>query len=251
MAWIETADGELTARHGERDAAEARRVLDLVADTRDRLAAVFPEPAGETAVVIHDSALALHLAQPSLAVARWRSDPAARRYLAGWFARGEVHVLTPRLLDARASGVPESRAVLALTPAALYASLVLGANNPGLPPPFTPASLRRYVRWAWLAQGAAQYFSGQTAHMRPAIARRLREGPAPAFPPALRDAALLGGTVLDLLAREEGAAAAAAFASRLHPGGAGAALCEAFHGRAIGHTAGTWRAHLAKLAAAT
>src|SRR5438105_765546 len=36
---------------------------------------------------------------------------------------------------------------------------------------------------AWLAEGAAVYFSGQGRHLRAAIARRLREGGRPAFPP--------------------------------------------------------------------
>lgn len=250
MPWVETVDGELTARHAERDAGAARDVIDLVADTRDRLAPLFPEAVGEAAIVIHDSALGLYLAQPYLALARWRADAAARRYLAGWVGRREVHVLSPARLAARASGLPESHEALELAPAALYAQLVVAANNPGLPPPFTPASMRRYLRWSWLAQGSAQYFSGQTAHLRPAIARRLREGPPPALPPAAGDAWLLGGTVFDLLAREEGTPAAVALASRLHPAGPVAALRDAFHGRAIGHTAGTWRAHLARLASA-
>ena len=45
-----------------------------------------------------------------------------------------------------------------------------------------------------------------------------------AFPPGLRDAPLLGGTVIDLLAREQGERAAARFACRLHPQGPRAAL---------------------------
>ena len=101
-----------------------------------------------------------------------------------------------------------------LAPAALYAQVVIGANNPGLPPPFRPGTFRRYLRWAWLAAGAAQYFSGQTPHARPAIARRLHEGPRPAFPPGIRDAMLLGGTVVDLVAREEGEEAAVRLACR-------------------------------------
>jgi hypothetical protein len=64
----------------------------------------------------------------------------------------------------------------------------------------------------------------------------------------LRDATLLGGTVIDLLAREEGEAAAARLAVRLHPQGARAALSEAFHGRSLAHTEGAWRSHLTRLA---
>jgi hypothetical protein len=157
-------------------------------------------------------------------------------------------VLAPRLLARRASAVPGSRELLMLTPRALYAAVVVGANNPELPPPFTPASFMRYLRWAWLAQGAAQYLSGQVPHLRPAIARRLHEGGRPKFPPGVRDAALLGGTVFDLLAREEGGRAAVDLACRpLHPGGAEAALVRAFGGREIAHTAAAWRSHLERL----
>jgi hypothetical protein len=159
-----------------------------------------------------------------------------------------VHVLAPRVLADRASNVAGSREMLMLTPAALYAQLVIAECNPGLPPPWRPRGLARAARWAWLLAGAAQWFSGQTPHARPAIARRLREGPRPAFPPSLRDAALLGGTVVDLLAREEGEAAAVRLACTLPPGGPRQALLEAFHGRALVHTEGTWRAHLARLA---
>jgi hypothetical protein len=125
--------------------------------------------------------------------------------------------------------------------------VVVGANNNQLPPPFRPGSFVRYMRWAWLAEGAAQFFSGQVAHLRPAIARRLREG-TPPFPPSRRDAALLGGTVFDLLAREEGEPACVNLACRLHPGGPPAALEKAFGGRAPRHTEDAWRAHLARLA---
>ena len=50
-----------------------------------------------------------------------------------------------------------------LAPRALYAAVVVGANNPELPPPFTPGSFMRYLRWAWLAQGAASGSLGKRA----------------------------------------------------------------------------------------
>ena len=250
MPWVESISASFRARHDSADADDAARVLDQLEHARDALDKHFPRTVGEISVVIHDSELGLALSQPYLLLARTLTAPAGRRYLVGWFNSNELHVLAPRLLARRASNVPESRELLMLSPAALYAQLVAGTNNRDLPPPFTPSSFRRYMRWAWLAQGAGQYFSGQTAHVRPIIARRLHEGPAPEFPPGIRDAALLGGTVLDLLAREEGEAAAVRLATRLHPEGAGAALVEAFRGRALAHTEGTWRAHLARLASA-
>jgi hypothetical protein len=56
--------------------------------------------------------------------------------------------------------------------------------------------------------------------------------------------------VFDLLAREEGEAACARLASLPLPSDARAALEKAFHGRALKHTDGTWRTHIARLAAA-
>ena len=57
---------------------------------------------------------------------------------------------------------------------------------------------------AWVSEGSATYLAGQVPHMRAAVARRLREGGRPSFPPAARDALVLGGTVFDFLAREAG-----------------------------------------------
>ena len=106
--------------------------------------------------------------------------------------------------------MPGSREALLLTPQHEYAHLVVGANNPYLPPPFSWSTFRRYVRWAWLCEGAATWLSGQAPLLRAAIVRRLREGGRPAFPPEPRDAMLLGGTVFGLLEQEHGARRAAA-----------------------------------------
>ena len=246
-SWVESSSRNFTARHDETEAAAVRGVLALLEDTRERVAAVFPQLPAEVTVVVHSSPGQLDLAQPFLPVMRRLTSPEARRYVAGWAGRGTLHVLAPRLLDERAANVEGSREMLALTPAALYVQLVVGACNPDLPPPWSARSGARAVRWAWLLAGTAQWFSGQTAHARPAIARRLREGARPDFPPRLRDAALLGGTVVDLVAREEGVAAAVTLACSPPAGGSRAALVATFGGRALVHTEGTWRAHLARL----
>jgi hypothetical protein len=106
--------------------------------------------------------------------------------------------------------------------------------------------MARWGRWAWLIEGAAQWLSGQTRHVHPAVARRLREGGTPEFPPSRADAILLGGTVFDLLAREEGDRACVTLARGPHPDGPGRALEIAFP-RALRHTESAWRAHLARL----
>ncbi|MEA2151540.1 MAG: hypothetical protein QOD69_3370 [Solirubrobacteraceae bacterium] len=247
-AWVESSSRNFNARHDEAEAAGVRSVLTLLEDTRERLATVFPAVPAELTVVVHSSAMQLDLAQPFLPVMRRLTTPAARRYLAGWTSRGTLHVLAPRLLEERAANVEGSREMLLLTPAALYVQLVVAECNPGLPPPWSARSTARAVRWAWLLGGTGQWFSGQTAHARPAIARRLREGARPDFPPGLRDAPLLGGTVIDLLAREEGVPRAAELACAPPRGAPREALVAAFNGRALVHTEGTWRAHLARLA---
>lgn len=247
-SWVETASRNFTARHEERDEADAEVVLGLLEDTRERLAPLFGRLPAEVTVVLHPSRLELDLAQPLLPVVRRLTTPAARRYVAGWAGSGALHVLAPRLLAERAANVEGSREMLALTPAALYVQLAIARCNAALPPPWSPRATIRAARWAWLLAGTAQWFSGQTAHARPAIARRLREGSRPDFPPSLRDAALLGGSVIDLVAREEGVQSAVRLACALPRGGPREALVSVFHGRAMVHTEGTWRSHLARMA---
>ena len=250
MAWVESSSPSFAARHESEDATAAAAVLEALERARDRLGELFSRAPGELTVVLHRSPAALVMAQPYLLAARARSAPAGRRYQVGWYGAREIHVLAPRALAARASAAEGSREALMLTPVAMYASVVIGANNPDLPPPFTLGSFRRLARWAWLAQGAAQFFAGQVPHLRPAIALRLRESRAPAFPPSRRDAPLLGGTVFDLLAREEGEAACARLAALPLRADARAALEKAFHGRSFRHTEDTWRTHLSRLGGA-
>jgi hypothetical protein len=247
VTWVETTSPHFAARHDVADAHDVVGVLELLEGTRARLAADFPAVPDEVDVVVHGSPAQLDIATPYLPLVRRLTAPAARRYLVGWFGTREIHVLAPRVLAARASQVPGSLELNLLAPAALYAHVVIGASNPGLPPPFTPRAFRRYLRWAWLAAGGAQWLSGQTAHARPAIARRMHEGERPAFPPGIRDAQLLGGTVLDLLAREEGEAACLHLLLSPLPRDPRSALRESFHGRPLNHTEATWRAHLARL----
>jgi hypothetical protein len=247
VAWLETASETFVARHDERDAPDVERVLAQLEHTRARLDARFPARVGDLGIVLHPSAAQLDAATPWLPLQRRMTAPAARRYLVGWTAERELHVLAPRLLAHRASNVEGSLEMLMLAPAALLARRYLAANHPGMPPPFGPRTFRRWMRWAWLLEGGAQYFSGQARHVRPAVTRRLREGGAPAFPPGRRDATLLGGSVFDLLAREEGERACVTLACGPHPDGPRGALKAAFGGRGLRHTEAAWRSHLARL----
>jgi hypothetical protein len=247
-SWLETASAHFTARHAEEDAEHAAAVLAQLEAMRDRLGGLLEALPDDVAVVLHGSEGQLAMARPALPLRRVLTAPAGRRLLAGGLAGTDIHVLTPPLLAARASGAEGSADMVALTPSALYARLAVGWNSPRLPPPARIGTIVRAWRWAWLVDGIGAWLSGQTALARPAIGRRLHEGPPPDFPPKLRDAPLLGGTVVDLLAREEGEQAAVDFAVRLDPGGPRGGLVHAFHGRSLTHTEGTWRAHLARMA---
>jgi hypothetical protein len=250
MAWVESVSASFRARHESGDADDADRLLLSLERTRDRLGEAFPRVLTDLTVVLHGSMKALSLSNPALPLAWVATAPAARRYVAGWSGETELHVLTPAALRARASAVPGSREMLRLTAAALYARRVIVENNRQIRNSNAPARAVLGLRWAWLLEGSARWFAGQTEHARPAIARRLHDGHRPAFPPGLRDAPLLGGTVIDLLVREEGELVAAQLASRLHPDGARAALLKAFHGRQLAHTEDAWRSHLARIASA-
>jgi hypothetical protein len=243
MAWVETHSLSFTARHDDADAAAAGDLLEDLESFRAELAELFPRTPGDIAVIIHPRQFELSLAQPWLPLARFVASPASRRYMAGWFSSSEIHVLAPDALEERASPVEGSRDALFLSPLHEYAHLVIGLNNPGLPPPFNPGSFRRYLRWAWLAEGAAAQLSGQTPHLRAAVARRLYEGDPPSFPPSARDAPLLGGTLLDMLADEAGREAVVAAVSKLDPGGASRAIEQAF-GRRTLEVERDWRARL-------
>jgi hypothetical protein len=250
MTWVESVSPSFRARHESAHGDAAQAVLFSLEQARARLGHVFPRTLKDMTVVMHGGAASLALAHPLMPLTWLATDPAARRYVAGWAGAEELHVLGPAALDARASAVRGSREMLSLTAAALYARRVIAENNPSLRHKFPPVRIALELRWAWLIEGGARWFAGQTEHARPAIGRRLHEGRRPSFPPGVRDAALLGGTVIDLLALEEGELAAAQFVSRLHPQGARAAIRKAFGERDFVHTEGAWRAHLARLAAA-
>ena len=247
MGWTETASDTFVARHDERDAGDAERVLAQLEYGRERLERQLEIELGELAVVLHGSPAQLDAAQPWIALQRRLTAPAARRYVVGWAGERELHVLSPRLLAQRASNVEGSLEMLMLAPSALLARHALARRHPGFPPPLGPRRLLRWLRWAWLLEGAAQFFSGQVHHVRPAVTRRMREGGAPSFPPGRADAPLLGGSVFDLLAREEGERACLALACGPHRHGARRALETAFGGRSLRHTESEWRAHLERI----
>jgi hypothetical protein len=226
VAWLETRSETFVARHDERDAPDAPRVLAQLEHRRLRLEERLPVRLGELGVVLHGAQAQLDVAAPWVVVRRAMTAPAARRYVVGWPARTDLHVLAPRVLAQRASNVEGSLELLMLAPGELLARRTV---------------LERRRRPRWLVEGAAQWLSGQTRHVRPAVARRLREGGPPGFPPGRADVPLLAGSVFELLEREAGAGAC--YAVILGEIG----IDDAFHGRARRHTEAAWRSSLERL----
>ena len=251
MTWVESVSRSFRARHDAAARDDAERVLHSLEEAREQLAEYFPISLTGLTVVLHRSGTSLSLARPVVPLVWFATDPAARRYLTGWAGRHELHTLAPGALEQRASTVPGSREMLALTAQATYARRVVEENNRDLRGRSVPGRLRAELRWGWMLEGAARWFSGQTEHARRAIARRLSEGSRPSFPPGIRDALLLGGTVIDLLAREQGDQATARLVCRLDPRGPHATLASAFDGRPIARTEEAWRLHLKRLATAS
>lgn len=247
MAWVESSSPSFRARHDSADADDAERLLLSLERACDRLGRAFPRVVVDLTVVLHRSMASLSLSNPAVPLTWLLTAAPARRYVAGWSGVTELHVLTPTALRTRAAEVAGSAEMLALSAVALYARRVVVENNRQLR---AAGSLPRAVlalRWAWLIEGSAGWFSGQTEQARAAIAERLQQDGRPAFPPGFRDASLLGGTLIDLLVREEGERAAVELASRLHPQGPRAALSSAFGGRQLIHTEDAWRSHLARI----
>ena len=242
MAWVETDSLSFTARHDDADTGAAQRTLDKLEELRLRLEERFQEAPGDVTIVIHDNPAWLSAAHPLLPAVRWAAAPAGRRYLAGWPMANEIHVLNDEWMERRAGGEDSLRALKG-TAERMYCQLVLAANNTRLPPMWTPRRFLTYLRWAWLVEGGAQYFTGQTSLYRAAVITRLREGERPAFPPSRADAIILGGTIFDLLDKHSGPGACQMLVSRLRREGPVGNLELAFEAPAR-EIEKAWRRHL-------
>src|SRR5215203_3440612 len=242
MSWIETESLSFTARHDSDDSAYAERTLDRLEHLRLRLEDRFERVPEEVTSVVHTNPLWLTAAHPFLPAARRAAAPAGRRHPAGWPMSTELHVLNDPHMERRAAG-DDSYEALRGTAERLYAQMVVAVNNTALPPSWTPRRFARYLRWAWLVEGGAQYFSRQVGLYRAATIRRLRESSRPSFPPSRRDAVILGGTIFDLLETERGPDACERLAQELLPGGPAPTLEAAFEAR-MGEIEEAWRASL-------
>ena len=126
--------------------------------------------------MLHDRQAQLDLAQPLLPASSAPSRAAARRYVAGRASGDTIHVLAPRALRERAT----TRRGVGRAPAPRPRRALRAARRRRRP---TRACAGwRAVRWAWLALGAAECFTGRTRFARAIVARRLREGAAAGLP---------------------------------------------------------------------
>jgi len=227
VTWIETTSLTFSARHEDADTGYAEELLDRLEELSLRMEDRFEAVPADLVVIIHPSPVWLNFAHPFLPAVRWAAAPAGRRYLAGWPMATEIHVLGETAMAKRAAGEASMEALRG-TAERLYAQIVVAANNEAIPPPWTPGRFFRYLGWAWLVEGSAQYFSRQVDLYRAAVIRRLREGSRPSFPPGRRDAILLGGTVFDLLEDYRGGGACELLVARLRRDGPVANLEAAF-----------------------
>lgn len=247
MTWESTSSASFRARHDSKDADDARRVLQSLEHVRVQLEQLLHHVPPQITVVLHDGVWALALSNPLIGAQRLATAPSARPLVAGWAGRRELHLLSPATFVARsAPAVPGLREMGRLTAAALYARRVITETNPSFAHGPGPVRLARELRWAWLLEGGSRWLAGQSAHAGPAIAARLRGGGRPSFPPGLRDAPLLAGTVVELLAREEGDDAVVALLARPATRGPGEALQRAFGARLVS-IEGEWRTCLSAL----
>jgi hypothetical protein len=247
MPWDETSSASFRARHDTADGADARRVLQSLEHVRVQLGEVFGRVPEETTVILHSHPLALAMSNPLFGAARGAVAPSARPYVTGWIGRDVLHVLSPAALTSRTPPISGAAEMLRLAAPALYARRVIAENNPDLVRVASLIRARRELHWAWLLEGSARWYAGQTAHAHPAIVRRLRDGRRPSFPPSFRDAPLLAGTVLDQLADEQGERAVARLATRLPSAGPKRALEQAF-GQRLVNIEGNWRSRLSRMA---
>jgi hypothetical protein len=247
MSWVESATKSFVCRHSSAHTEDAARVLADLESMRLRLARHFPRSVDELTIVLHDSPVSLALSNPLMPLLWAASARSARRYVTGWVGRRELHVLAPAALRRRASTLPGSFEMLSVAPQSLYARRVILEAQHDVRHSRVPGRGLVEPRWAWLIEGSARWFSGESQHARAAVAHRLRIGGHPQFPPPFADAPLLGPTVIELLVRTQGEAAAAQMATRLDPGGASAALSRAFPGWALGNIEAEWHQGLRQM----
>ena len=221
MSWTESASSSFACRHSSAAPATPRVFSTCSSARANGSPRASRSSTTEITVVLHDSPHALALSNPLLPAIWGLTAKPARRYVAGWVGRHELHVLSPRALRERASRVSGSFEMLALAPGIA----VRQARDRGVPTASCsgrgcPSRSGRSCAgpgW-WRAPHAGSPARAGTA--RSVVGQYLRAGHRPQFPPSARDAPLLAAE-LDRIA---GRAARATQRSRdwrgrLHTGG--------------------------------
>ena len=175
MAWTRPSRSASSPATSRRTTARAQRTLDALEDMRLQPRGALRRRAGRD-----------HRRRPPHpGLARRRAPVPARRAAR---RRSGRTALPRRLGDGRRAPraqrrvprPPRRRRGLARRPARdRRAPLRADRARPRttrLPPPWGPRKFARYVRWAWLIEGGAQYFAGQTQHFRAAVNTRMRQG---------------------------------------------------------------------------
>src|ERR1700761_4894899 len=136
---------------------------------RSRLERYFPRTVDELTVVLHDGPISLTLSNPLMPALWAATAPSVRRYVTGWVGRRELHVLAPAALRRRASGLAGSFEMLSLAPQSLYARRVILEAQHDVRHSRIPLRHMIEPRWAWLIEGVARWFSGESQHARAAV----------------------------------------------------------------------------------
>lgn len=198
--WTESASNLFRVRFDDEARTEVEELVHILETYAVRLEAhglvLPPHPT----VVVHPTAVSLSLAQPAYVAALGLTETHGRRYLASWTSGSTLHLISPERLRRGTENHISLRAAMERAPACGLAHMALGHANSGL-------SLQRALRsrgWFWLAWGAGQTLVGQVPTLASVIAVRRKERRALSLTPAMRDAVILGGSIVELVLRERG-----------------------------------------------
>ncbi len=198
--WTESSSNLFRVRFDDDARTEVEELVHVLETVAARLDAHGLRLPPHPTIVVHPTGLSLGLAQPGYFAAQSLTEAVGRRYLASWSVGSTLHLVVPHRLLRNGRGQVTMREALERAPSCGLAHLALGHTNPAL-------SLQRTLRnrsWFWLAWGAGQTLVGQVPLLATSIAIRRRERRAMTIPPPMRDAVVLGGSLVELVLRERG-----------------------------------------------
>ncbi|MBO9531940.1 MAG: hypothetical protein J7513_03085 [Solirubrobacteraceae bacterium] len=198
--WTESTSNLFRVRFDDDSRTEVEELVHVLETVAARLEAhglvLPPHPT----VVVHPTAFSLALAQPAYVAALALTETHGRKYMASWASGSTLHLIAPDRLARGTEGHISLRDAMDRAPAAGLAHLAIGHANPAL-------SLQKALRrrdWFWLAWGAGQTLVGQVPMLASVIALRRKERRAIHLPPPMRDAVVMGGSLVELVLRDRG-----------------------------------------------